>query len=608
MKRILCLAATTLALTLAATSARAVPVDDECTDASCQIDPSIDECAAPGAGCLPERELSDDELERAELALPVGELAAADVGAATAAATASTGGVVTRPDDGSGAHGGCSLAATDTLPSAVALLAILFVVSRRRRALPLLILATLLGCVGGGDAGWDDALADGPPASATGQFLDVLAADRIDGHGSAFVLDGEDPAAPSAEPAAAFSLSRHALDGARAIRRAADAACGDRLVASDAAADGELLGYAAAAPAAGTAALTELVAPDGCGALYETDAEAIALFVADGWSPGAVVGYVWPPGWGDADPVDDSAGIDVASETLTPCALGKHPALFLLYTGIDRASDATLLRGCPGEVVLGEKHMDHPRGAFAGAAAHAAGGRSALVFGGNGSQFRDLLLRSNGVERTAAFIRQRLAAGYDYVVVDEVTTDASWRDGSTVNRRFRQLLTRIPPRTLIPYISLDLTMYPGGGQALRERRLLLRAFKLRGRALALEEYLHTDAVVGGAAPRTFRSAADRVAAAVHGMRGIAGISGHEITTIGLSMHTRYPQYNYLDDTGHDRGAVSREAIAVRHSGSRTRAQHGLGFYFVGKSDITPAHGYTLSELDATMHKAMLRFR
>jgi len=559
----------------------------ECTDADCQIDLSVDECADPAAGCLPERDLDEAALERAELApLPVGD--ALDATAATAPVAA--------PVDSSAASvvvGGCSTASDGALPSLAALALIALVMLRRRRALPLVALAIVCGCVGGGDGGWDGALADGPPATAAGRFADVWLAE------------------PGDAPAAQFAVSLQPLDGTRALRRASDDACGDRLATDG---DGALVGYVATQPASGTAALTELVAPGGCGVVYETDADVIAEYVADGWAPGAVVGYVWPPGWGDpsdaaTDAAADAAGDgEVATDAVKACALGRHPALFLFYTGIDHDSDFELLRGCPGEVVLGEKHTDHPRGVFTGAAAHAAGGRSAFIFGDNGRQFRDMLLRSNGVERTAAFIRKLLEAGYDYVVVDEVTTDPNWADGATVNHRFRQLLLRIPPRTLIPYISLDLTMYPGGGAALHARRFLVRALKLRARALALEEYLHTGAVMGGAAPPTFRTAANRVAAAVHGMRGAAGISAREITTLGLSMHTAYAQYNYLDDTRHDLAAVAREATAVRHASSRTRAQHGLGLYFIGKSDITPSSRYTVGELVTAIHHAMLRFR
>jgi hypothetical protein len=524
---------------------------DDCTDVSCQIDLSVDECALPGAGCLPEQNLDDATLERIELAEPIGQLQMRENGAGV-------------------------LVLLVLVAAALRL--------RRNRRLPVALLAALIGCMVGGRVDWDPALADGPPAAAVGQYADVVLAQG-----------GE-------EAAAQFSLARQpsiVAGGGRAIYRAHDPSCGDRLSAH-----GELVGWAATQPIAGTTALTELVAPGGCGAIYETDPEAAQLYLDDGYTRGDVVGYVWPPGWGEA-PVDAAA---IAAESVTPCALGGNPALFLFYTGIDYDSNFSLLKGCPGEVVLGEKHMDRPYGEFKSASAHAAGGRTALIFGGNGSVFASMLERSNGVERTAAFIRQRLAAGYDYVVVDEVTMDPMWSDGASVNRRFRLLLTRIPPRSLIAYVSLDLTSYPGGGQAMRDRRLLLRALKLRGRALALEDYLHTGAVMGGAAPSFFRTAADRLAAAVHGLRGAAGISARAITTLGLSMHTRYPQYNYLDEPAHDLASVARQVNAIRFGSSRLRAEHGIGFYFIGRGDITPPSHYSVGELVARIHQSMLRFR
>ncbi|HZS39846.1 MAG TPA: hypothetical protein VFF06_23595 [Polyangia bacterium] len=618
-------------------AALAQPSDgDDCSGADCQPDLSVDECADPAAGCLPEQDLDDAALEQLELsnlpepiavesppAAPLvcpegtqpsgghcaadGALATASTGANSAGAN-STGANSTGAGGGANLSGGCSESPGGALPSLLVMLLVLAVAHpRARRILPLAALACVLGCVAGGDTGWDAALADGPPAAAAGRFLDVVAGDRADGHGLTLSIAGE-TAPPSLAPAAQFSLAVARSSGARAILRASSASCGDRLISSDHfpddKLDGELLGYAASQPAPGTAALTELTAPDGCGAIYETDAEAAALLINDGYLPGAIVGWVWPPGWGAAPP----DGSEVESQSLAACNLGAHPALFLFYTGLDHDRNNRLLSGCPGEVALGEKHMIKPLGQFASAQAHAAGGRTALIFGGNGQIFRDLLTRANGVERTAAFIRARLKAGYDYVVVDEVTMDPSWRDGTTVNRRFRQLLGRIPPRTLIAYISLDLTTYAGGAQAMRDRRLLLRALELRGRALALEDYLHTAEVVNGAAPAIFRNAADRVAAAVHDLAGAAGISAREITTLGLSMHTRYPQYNYLDWRAHDLSSITRQVTAIRHGSGRLRAQHGLGFYFIGEGDITPSGTYSVDDVVTRIHQSMLRFR
>src|SRR5205807_1312052 len=85
------------------------------------------------------------------------------------------------------------------------------------------------------------AVDDAPALSAAGNYLDVLAGDRAGGHGVTLALAGED--APAIAPAAQFSLARLHAGGARAIRRAASASCGDRLIASDRITDGELLGW-----------------------------------------------------------------------------------------------------------------------------------------------------------------------------------------------------------------------------------------------------------------------------------------------------------------------------------------------------------------------------
>jgi uncharacterized protein (TIGR03382 family) len=550
------------AVLLAALPARAQD-DPDCTD--CTVDLDVDECALPGADCLPETDVSDDQLEAAELAAGIDDL--------TYEAPAPGVAVSDQPVS----NGGCST--TGSAPASLLLLMVVgALVLRRRPAVALGVLVCLLGCVAG-SPGWDGALADGPPADAAGQYLDVQSSSGEWG----------------------FALLRAPGDGARAIHRSTAGGC-ERLSADT----GELVGWAAGQPLDGTAALTELVAPDGCSAIYETDPDAIQLWLDQGYTAGAELGWVWPPGWGSDAPVDE---VEVAKQSVpTACKLGPHPNLFLFYTGIDHDHDLGLLKGCPGEVVLGEKHMDGPHGEFQFTNAHAAGGRTALVFGDNGRQFLSMLLRSNGVERTAAFIRDRLKRGYDYVVIDEVTTDPRWADGTTANHRFRQLLGRIPGRKLIAYISLDLTKYPGGGAAMHDRRYLLRALKLRGRALALEDYLHTGEVMAGYAPSVFRTASDRLVAAVHGMRGAPGVSRRAIITLGLSMHTAYPQYNYLDSPSHDLAAITRQVNAIRHGSGRLRVERGLGFYFIGGGDITPSgHTYDRDDVVARIHRAMLAF-
>src|SRR5262249_23018688 len=153
-----------------------------------------------------------------------------------------------------------------------------------------------------------------------------------------------------------------------------------------------------------------------------------------------------------------------------------------------------------------------------------------------------------------------------------------------------ELIRKLPARTFIPYLSIDL-MQEYSSIYLRDRRDLVRAFKLRGRALALEIYLHTPQVMAGAAPATFRRAADRLLAAVHGMQGAARVSRTAIATIATSMHSSLAQYRYLDEPARDLDSITRQVNAIRHGGKRLRAEHGIGWYFVGKSDMLPSSHY-----------------
>jgi hypothetical protein len=95
---------------------------------------------------------------------------------------------------------------------------------------------------------------------------------------------------------------------------------------------------------------------------------------------------------------------------------------------------------------------------------------------------------------------------------------------------------------------------------------------------------------------------------VHGLAGTAGINRAAITTIATSMHSTYPQYRYLDEPSHDLGAVRREVNALRHGSRRTRSQHGIGWYFVGKSDMAPAGSYSYAHLINVLRSEALRFR
>jgi hypothetical protein len=202
--------------------------------------------------------------------------------------------------------------------------------------------------------------------------------------------------------------------------------------------------------------------------------------------------------------------------------------------------------------------------------------------------------------------------GYDYIVIDEITAAPDYRDGSTLNRRLRKLLLRMPARTIIPYISIDLVQQAGGFDRMRERRLLLRAFKRRARALALEVYLHTPDVKAGAAPLNFRRAADRLALSVRGLAHGGGINLRAISVIGTSIHagtSGLAQYMYLDQPSYDLRSLSRQVNAIRHGSKRLRQQHGVGWYFVNKSDMDPrSGGYSYDALIRRMRLLALRFK
>ncbi len=580
-----------IASLLVATRAEAQP-DTECAcnvtsaacdvgcacDEECAVDWSQDECAQPGADCLPEApDVDDATLATSEDAAATPDPVAWDVTAAVACPGGS---------HLDGDHcvldeitGGC---ATSTPGAFGALFAVGLVAARRRRWL----LAVAIASCSANVAGWDDLVDTGDPSA-----IDVYAADLGDGDGAQFLLAHQPLEAGALQPTAQFSL---APSGDTPIFRVS-AATGDRLVTTDEP-GAELLGWATP----DGADLVELQR-DG-GYIYETDPDAIAARVADGYRITSTVARVSPPGLADPEPPQVSAAI------IEPCHVTNRSAFELLYASPGADESERFLLGCPGEVAIGEKGETGPHSRMANAADQAAGGRTAFVLDRNGDKLRQLLLRANGLERTIAYLKHKLAIGYDYIAIDEITSAADWADGTTLNRRLRQLVLRMPIHTIVPYLSIDLMQYPPGASELRARRLLLRAFKLRARALALEIYMHTGQVEDREAPAVFRAAADRLALAVSGLAHAGGINLHAISVIGTSMHSTYPQYRYLDEPAHDLDAITREVNAIRHGSARLRQQHGLGYYFVGKSDMAPPGAYSYDALIQRMRLEALRFR
>ncbi len=578
-------------------------------DSECEVDWSIDECTQPGADCLPDaREPEDAELDVEEVATPDDEVIAwvsspADVvcpdgGAKDAAGHCQP---VAGPTE---IAGGCSSGRTAGLAIGVAVFGLL-VVRRRRRAVFALALAAACSI----DAtGWDQAVEAGPTGD-TDTYLDVYAAPLGDGgEASQFLLLHQSLAPGSKQPVAQLSLSR--VISEVGIYRVASTH-GDRLTSDPEPGDAELLGWARASAGDGTAELVELQARDGS-FVYETAGESIDSLVTAGYTITNRLGYVWPPGISDPVVADDEPADVIAAPA--PCRVSTHSAtrsaLVLLYASPGADLSDRFLKGCPGEVVIGEKRESGPVGRFRTTESKGAGGRTGFVLDRHGDKLRSLLLRANGVERTRAYLKKKLAIGYDYIVIDEITAAPDFRDGTTLNRRLRKLMQRMPARTIIPYISIDLTQQVGGFEASRARRLLLRSFKLRARALALEIYLHTPEVMAGAAPSVYRRAADRLALAVSGLPRAGGINLRAISVVGTSMHSSLAQYRYLDQPAHDLASITRQVNAIRHGSKRLRQQNGIGYYFVNKSDMAPRSGapYSYEGLIRRLRLQALRFR
>ena len=74
------------------------------------------------------------------------------------------------------------------------------------------------------------------------------------------------------------------------------------------------------------------------------------------------------------------------------------------------------------------------------------------------------------------------------------------------------------------------------------------------------------------------------------------------------MHSTFAQYRYLDQRSHDLAALTRKVNAIRHGSRRTRQQHGIGWYFVNKSDMDPGSGYSYDSLIHRLRTQALRFK
>lgn len=320
----------------------------------------------------------------------------------------------------------------------------------------------------------------------------------------------------------------------------------------------------------------------------------------------------------DASPGTDAALLEIETdpapvepEALEACELGRDAPLILLYSSVGREDNLRFLPDdCAAELVMGEKRDAGPGSLMRRPEVRARGGRSGYVMDVFGTRIRDALRRENGVARTVADLRAILATGYDYIIIDEITADPEWADSSIISQRFRSLLAQMPGK-IIAYVSLDLTMAAGGGDLMNARREVLGALLENGRAIALEVYLHTGEATGTQAPDTLRRAAIRLREAVLGLPGGGHVNQRAITVLGTSIHAPYAQYRYLDRPAQDLSAIRAQARAIRSYGALLTEQRGLGYYFVGHSDLEPVAGapYDFDRLiDVMSEEALLTAR
>ena len=116
-------------------------------------------------------------------------------------------------------------------------------------------------------------------------------------------------------------------------------------------------------------------------------------------------------------------GTDRRAVAAQPLCTGRQASpVELLYASPGADESLRFLIGCPGEVIVGEKREAGPLGAMKIAGGARAGRPHRVRPRSQRRQAARAANRTNGVERTAAYLRHKLAIGYDYIVIDEITT------------------------------------------------------------------------------------------------------------------------------------------------------------------------------------------
>ena len=66
--------------------------------------------------------------------------------------------------------------------------------------------------------------------------------------------------------------------------------------------------------------------------------------------------------------------------------------------------------------------------------------------------------------------------------------------------------------------------------------------------------------------------------------------------------------SYLDQGKHDLASITKQVNAIRHGSKRLRQQHGVGYYFVNKSDMAPPSAYSYAQLITRLRGQTKKFR
>ncbi|HEX7704033.1 MAG TPA: MYXO-CTERM sorting domain-containing protein, partial [Kofleriaceae bacterium] len=153
-------------------ASKAYAADEDNAPPDTAFDPTVDECAAPDAGCVPEVDVDDATLAQQEVAAPTmidpivwegsGAMLCPDGATVQDGACVAGGTVAAQP-------AGCNASGAGLV--VIVAVAGLFVIARRRR---LLLALAIAACAQDASYDWDSVVDDG---ALSGDYVDVFSAD-----------------------------------------------------------------------------------------------------------------------------------------------------------------------------------------------------------------------------------------------------------------------------------------------------------------------------------------------------------------------------------------------------------------------------------------------